>query len=130
MSTPVIAAPIRADLQIFIGAECKSNFQVAYVDPAAGGIVRVVNMAGRSFRMEIRKADSSRTLLINTANGGSGSTGLLAGDTTRIAINLPSTLTATFPAGRYTYSIYDKTDENDGATALVATGACYIDYAG
>jgi hypothetical protein len=130
MSTPVIAAPIRAELQIFIGAECKSNFQVAYVDQGAGQLVRAVDMSGRTFRMVIRKADATRAVLMDTATPGNGSVGLLAGDSTRIAINLPSSLTDTFARGRYTYTILDKTDEGTGGTALVATGDCFIDYAG
>lgn len=130
MTTPVIAAPIRAELQIYIGAECRSNFQVAYVDHGAGQLVRAVDMTGRTFTMTIRKADSARTLLIDTATPGQGTIALLPGDATRIAINLPSTLTATFQPGRYTFSILDVTDAGAGAAALIATGPCTIDYAG
>lgn len=128
MTSPIIAAPIRADLQIFIGAECRSNFQIAYVDHGAGKLVRTVDLTGRVFRMLIRKADASRAVLIDTDNPSSGTVGLLDGDPTRIAITLPSTLTTTFAPGRYTFTILDDTDAAGGATALIATGPCFIDY--
>lgn len=124
--TPVIAAPIRASLQIFIGAECRSNFQIAYVDHGAGKLVRTVNLTGRTFRLVIRKADATRAIVVDTDLPSNGLVGVMENDPSRIAINLPSTFTATFAPGRHTFFIQDKTDAITGAAAIVALGPCYI----
>ncbi len=128
MSTPVIAAPIRVSLQIFIGAECRSNFQVAYVDHGAGRLVRTVDLTGRTFRLIIRKDDTTRAVATDTDLPENGAINVMEGDSSRIAIFLPSTLTTAFGPGRYTFSILDKTDAATGAIALIARGPCYVDH--
>lgn len=125
--TPVIVAPIRASLQIFIGAECRSNFQVAYVDNAAGRLVRTVDLTGRTFRLIIRKDDAGRTVVVDTELPGNGTINVLDGDPSRIAISLSSTLTSSLVPGRHTFSILDKTDAIAGAAAIVALGPCYVE---